>query len=339
MNGYERILAKLEGRPTDCLPLTPITMMFAADAIGVPYGRYAADHRLLADGQLCVAEKYDFDHVSVISDPAREAADLGAAVHFYDDQPPALDESNALLAEKSRLDSLEIPDPLKNGSRMFDRVQAVALFKEKVKGKKWIEGWVEGPCAEGADLRGINQLMLDFTDDPEFVHRLFEFGIKVAMKFAKAQIDAGCDILGVGDAAASLVGPRIYKGFVLPYEKRLVQGIHDLGGRVRLHICGNTSRSLAEIGTLGCDYVDLDYMVSVEAARKQMGEKQVLTANIDPVKVLRNGTPEILTAALVKCHEEAGNNFIVGAGCEVPRDTPIANLEAMRNFAKKASSG
>ena len=335
MNGYERILAKLEGHPTDCLPLTPITMMFAADAIGVPYGRYAADHRLLVDAQLFVAEKFDFDHVSAISDPAREAADLGAAVHFYDDQPPALDESDSLLAEKSKLESLELPDPLKPGSRMFDRIQAVALFKEKTKGQKWIEGWVEGPCAEGADLRGINKLMLDFTDAPEFVHRLFDFSIKVALKFAKAQIDAGCDILGVGDAAASLVGPRIYKEFVLPYETRLVQGIHNLGGRVRLHICGNTSRLLSEIGTLGCDYVDLDYMVPMDVARKQMGAKQVLTANIDPVKVLRNGTPDLVTETLAKCLEETGPNFIVGAGCEVPRDTPLANLEAMRDFAKQ----
>ncbi|MCL2305350.1 MAG: hypothetical protein FWC43_08415, partial [Planctomycetaceae bacterium] len=242
---------------------------------------------------------------------------------------------NSLLAEKERLESLEIPDPHKSGSRMFDRVQAVALFREKVKGQKWIEGWVEGPCAEGADLRGINKLMLDFIDDPDFVHRLFAFSIKVALKFAKAQIDAGCDILGVGDAAASLVGPRIYKEFVLPYETQLVQGIHDLGGRVRLHICGNTSRVLTEIGILGCDYVDLDYMVSMEAARKQMGEKQVLTANIDPVKVLRNGTPDTVTQALARCFEEAGPHFIVGAGCEVPRDTPTANLEAMRDFAKQ----
>jgi len=335
MNGYERTLAMLEGRPADSLPLMPITMMFAADAIGVPYGRYATDYRLLVEGQLAVAEKFDVDQVSAISDPAREATDLGAEVHFYDDQPPALDEGNSLLADKSRLESLEIPDPLKSGSRMFDRVQAVALFKDKVKGQKWIEGWVEGPCAEGSDLRGINKLMLDFTDDPEFVHRLFDFCIKTALKFAKAQIDAGCDVLGVGDAAASLVGPRIYKEFVLPYERRLVQGIHDLGGRVRLHICGNTSRVLTEIGTLGCDYVDLDYMVPMDAARKQMGDKQVLTANIDPVKVLRNGTPETVTLALAKCFEEAGPNLIVGAGCEVPRDTPIANLEAMRNFARK----
>ena len=37
-----------------------------------------------------------------------------------------------------------------------------------------LEGWVEGPVAEGADLRGINTLMLDFLDDPDFVRDLFD---------------------------------------------------------------------------------------------------------------------------------------------------------------------
>ena len=77
MNGYDRILAMLEGRPVDRLPLMPITMMFAADQFGVPYGRYAADYRVLVDAQIRIAEKFDFDYVSCISDPAREAADCG----------------------------------------------------------------------------------------------------------------------------------------------------------------------------------------------------------------------------------------------------------------------
>ena len=337
MNGYERVKAKLEGNATDTLPYTPITMMYAADQFQVSYGEYAADYKKLVAAQLDIAEKFDFDHVSAISDPAREAADCGANIHYFDDQPPAIDETAALLSDKSRLHSLTIPDPLKPGSRMFDRVQAVDLFKQTVKGKKWIEGWIEGPCAEGADLRGINSLMYDFTDDTDFVHKLFDFCVRMGLAFAKAQLDAGCDIIGLGDAAASLVGPRIYKDFVLPYEVRLVNGIHEMGGRVRLHICGNTSRSLTEIGTLGCDYVDIDFMVPTDAARKQMGDKQVITTNLDPVKMLKNGNPEMITAALEKCYADMGANIIVGAGCEIPRGTPIENVDAMRIFARKNS--
>jgi MtaA/CmuA family methyltransferase len=332
MNGCERILAMLEGRPVDRLPVMPITMMFAADQVGMPYGQYARDHRSLVDAQLATAERFGFDHVSVISDPAREAADCGAAIQFFENQPPAIDETAALLADKSRLTSLKKPDPL-GGGRMHDRVLGVARFRDKVGGQLAIEGWIEGPCAEAADLRGINHLMLDFFDDPPFVRDLFEFILDMELAFARAQVEAGIDIMGVGDAAASLVGPRIYEQMVLPYEKRLVDGLHELGTKVRLHICGNTNRILAGMGTLGCDLVDLDSMVPLAQARAAMGPGQTLDGNIHPVKVLRDGTPEDVRAAVRQCYQEAEPRYLIAAGCEVPRDTPSANVQALVSCA------
>lgn len=337
MNGYERLVATFDDRPADRLPLMPITMMFAADQLGVKYGRYACDYRVLVEAQMVTAERFDFDYVSCISCPTREAADCGAAIRYFDDQPPAVDESESLLADKTALIGLKSPDP-RGGGRMHDRIRAVELFRQRVGGQRLIEGWVEGPCAESADLRGINRLMTDFYDDPPFVGDLFEFVLELALRFAKLQIEAGTDIIGVGDAAASLVGPRIYEQFVWPYEKRLVDGIHALGGRVRLHICGNTRRILAGIGKLGCDMVDLDWMVPVAQARREMGPRQVLAGNIDPVQALRNGTPDSVAAAIAACHREAESRYIVGAGCEVPRDTPPENVRALRDYAWSTKS-
>ena len=77
MNGRERVLAMLGGREPDRLPLMPITMMFAADQTGARYRDYARDYRVLAEAQAATAEKFDLDYVSAISDPAREASDLG----------------------------------------------------------------------------------------------------------------------------------------------------------------------------------------------------------------------------------------------------------------------
>lgn len=337
MNGYERILAMFEGKPTDCLPLMPITMMFAADQAGVPYGRYASDYRVLVEAQLVTAERFDFDYVSCISDPARETADCGGAVHYFDNQPPAIDEVNALLADKRVLARLKVPDPL-GGGRMFDRVQAAALFRQRIGGQRLIEGWIEGPCAEAADLRGINRLMLDFYDDPDFVRDLLDFVLEMEVAFARAQVEAGVDLVGIGDAAASLVGPQIYEKFVWPYEKRMIDRLHALGTRVRLHICGNISRILEPIGRLGCEMVDLDYMVSVAEARRAMGPQQVLLGNLDPVRALRDGTPEAVRSAVAECHRQAGPRYIVGAGCEVPRDTPAENVRAMTEYARSTSA-
>jgi MtaA/CmuA family methyltransferase len=332
MTGRERVIAMLEGRAVDHLPLMPITMMFAADRLGVKYGNYARDHRVMVDAQLKTASEFCFAYVSTISDPAREAADYGANVEWYEDQPPALIESEALLSEKSQLSRLQPLDP-RGGGRMHDRIQGIELFRKRIGLEKFIEGWVEGPCAEASDLRGINRLMVDFYDDPAFVRDLFEFLVNNAIDCAKEQIEAGADIIGVGDAAASLVGPKIYEKFVWSFEKQLVDGIHAAGGRVRLHICGNTRKILDGIGKLGCDIVDLDFFVPVREAREQMGPRQVLLGNIDPVRVLRNCNPESITSAIAECHRQAGSRYIVSAGCEVVRDTPHENVRALANYA------
>ncbi len=333
MTGRERVLAVLEGSETNSLPLMPITMMFAADRIGAKYRQYACDYKTLVEGQLRTAEEFDLDYVSCISDPAREAADCGARIEFFDDQPPAINEASALLASKSDLASFRVPDPL-GGGRMTDRVQAAALFKRRVRDEKLIEGWIEGPCAEAADLRGINVLMMDFYEDPTFVTDLLEKVLELGLRFAKAQVDAGVDIIGVGDAAASLIGPQLYEEFVWPFEKRLVDGLHALGTRVRLHICGNTRPILGGMGRLGCEIVDLDWMVPVAEARTAMGPDQVLLGNIDPVAVLRNRTAAEVRAAICACHEQAGMRYIVGAGCEVVRDTPLENVRALTDYAR-----
>jgi MtaA/CmuA family methyltransferase len=209
------------------------------------------------------------------------------------------------------------------------------LYKQRVGGEKLIEGWVEGPCAQGADLRGINSLMLDFYDDPAFLRRLFDFVLKLELRFAAAQVAEGAELVGIGDAAASLVGPQIYEDFVWEYEKKMVDGLHALGSKVRLHICGDIRPILESVGRLGCDLVDLDYMVPISEAREKMGPDQVLLGNIDPVRVLREGSPESVEAAIAECHRQAGPRYIVGAGCEVPRDTPQENLRALTRYAEE----
>jgi MtaA/CmuA family methyltransferase len=334
MTGRERVLALLSAERPDHLPYMPITMMFAAQRIGARYLDYCRDYRVLAEAQVRTAEEFGFDYVSVISDPAREASDLGAVVEWFDHQPPAVVEERALLAEKSRLPGLRVPDPAV-APRMLDRLEGVRLLRGRVGKQLIVEGWVEGPCAMSADLRGVNTVMLDFFDDPAFVRDLFAFSVEMGLQFARAQIQAGADLIGVGDAAASLVGPRLYTEFVQPYEAALVQGIQAAGGRVRLHICGKTGKLYRGMAATGAEIVDLDFQAPMDCARAEMGTGPVLLGNLDPVRMMRDGTPERITAAFAECHRHAGARYIVGAGCEVPTGTPAPNLLAGARYASE----
>lgn len=331
MNSRERFFAFLDGRSVDRLVSMPITMMFASHHIGKKYGKYALDHKLLAEAQIRTAQDYNFDQVSVISE-TREAPDCGAKVRFFDDQPYAIDESCALLADKSTLLKLKSPSPYR-GKYMSDRLEGITLLKQKVGNEKVIEGWLEGPCAAAADIRGLQTLMMDFYEDPVFMQDLMEFVLETAISFGKAQIEAGADVIGIGDAAASLIGPQLYNDLVWSMEKRLIETLQKEGAKIRLHICGDVSSILEPIGKLGCEIIDIDSMVNIAEVRKKIGKQAHLLGGVDPVKVIQNGTVLEITNMLAKCHSEAGSKFIVGAGCEIPPFTPRENVLAMTKYA------
>ena len=310
----------------------PITMMFAADVLGVQYGQYLRDRNLMVDAQIKTAGTFGLDHVSAIGYPA-VSLDFGAKIRWYDDQPPAKIEEESLFADKSVFMPMRDPCQAPDDCRQ-SLLRGIEQMRRRAGNDLIVEGWTEGPCAQAADLRGINRLMVDFYDDPGFVRDLFDFTLEITSSFAVAQVAAGADIVGVGDAAASLVGPRVYNELIWPWEKKLVDRIHAAGGKVRLHICGNTRAILAGMGSLECDLVDIDYPVPMDEARSRTGPGQALSGNLDPVRSVRNGTAETIAAQLDGLHSQVGARWVVAAGCEIVRDTPHANLHALVHFAR-----
>lgn len=339
MTGKILVRSIIEKGCGDRIPFMPITMSFAARGIGAKYKAYATDHRVQVEGQMAFAERFGADHVSAISDPAVESSDLGGGVLYYDDEPPANDDHGSLLLDKARLVSLSVLDP-SAGRRMSNRLEVVAGLAARAGADLLVEGWVEGPCAEGADLRGLSRLMMDFYDDPDFVRDLLAFTIEQAIRFARAQIDSGAEIIGVGDAASSLVGPSIFEEFIKNHHRSLVKAIHGAGALARLHICGRTAELMPLLIDIPYDIIDLDTMTPMTHARLALGPDRVLLGNIDTVSVVRGGTTEDVRRTLETCFRDAGGNrYIVAAGCEVPRDSPEENLRAMGDFARCTKPG
>jgi MtaA/CmuA family methyltransferase len=325
MNALERYTACLRGRPVDCLARTPILMQYAAEYIGSDYGAFASDYRVLVEANLRCAADFDFDQVSCISDPYRETEGFGGAITYVTDGPPRCTHP---LENTKDLAVLRDADPL-TGTRMADRVRAVDAFRARCAGRYSILGWIEGPAAEAADLRGVMPFLMDLMDDPAFSEALMDRCVAVGIAFARAQIEAGADTIGIGDAIASQVDPNSYARLILPREKRLVDAVRAAGAKVKLHICGNITHLLGGIAELGVDILDVDHMVDLAVARRAVGPKVVLTGNMDPVAVIRNGTPQSIRAAVRAAYTAAGNPYMVNAGCEIPPGTPPENLHAL----------
>jgi len=316
---------RLLGEPVDRPPNFDISMTFAAHHIGQPLSRYYLDYRVLMEANLAVLSDFKLDIVQVISDPYREAADFGLAVEFPEDGLPI--SKVPLLEDPSDLSQLKIPDP-HTSPRMSDRLEAIRSLREQVGGEAPIMGWVEGALAEAVDLRGMMNLMIDLTERPQWVEELLAICSHVAVNFARAQVEAGADIIGLGDAAASQISPVFYSQFALPYEQEIFAAVKSAGSLSRLHICGNTTHILAGMVESGADIIDLDWMVDMGAASDQFGDQVAFCGNFDPVAILLQGTPENVYQATIEALDQGGARSFSAAGCEVPDGTPHENLHA-----------
>jgi len=332
MNPYERMTARLAGQPVDRVPNFNIFMQFASHYIGQPLSRYYQDYRVLCDANFAVQEAFDLDILQAISDPYREAADLGLRVDFPDDGLPLA--TTPLLRDPADLAALRPVAP-EMGRRMSDRLAALRLFREQAGGRVPIMGWVEGALAEAADLRGVSALLTDLVDRPAWVEELVEFCAEVAVSFARAQVAAGADIIGLGDAIASQVSPRLYRQFALPYEQRIFAAVHEMGALARLHICGNTTRILADMAESGADIIDVDWMVDMGQAAEAFGSRAAVCGNQDPVAVMLNGTPAEVAAQVRSCVIAGGPRCFSAAGCEIPDETPVENLRSQARVLRE----
>lgn len=323
MNSFERYAATIAGQPTDFLPRVPILMQFAAEHIGSNYGAFASDHRVLAEANLRCREEFGFEQVSGISDPYRETQGFGAEIEYLRDAVPRCVAHP--LGESKDLSLLPTPDPMV-AERMRDRVEAVRTMRAQAGQECSVLGWIEGPGAEAADLRDVMNFLIDTMDDVPFCRELMDRCVEVGIAFAQAQIAAGADTVGIGDAIASQVTPDFYHAEIQPREARLVQAIREAGAWVRLHICGDITALLPGIAKLGVDILDVDHMVDLRAVRAAVGPKVVIAGNVDPVSVVYRSTPERIRAAIARCYEAVGNPFMVNAGCEIPPGTPVGNF-------------
>jgi MtaA/CmuA family methyltransferase len=336
MNSMQRFTNRIKGEPVDRPPNFDIFMQFAAHHIGRPLAAYYQDYRVLVEANLAVIQDFEIDIAQAISDPFRETFDFGAAIEFPPDDLPIAREP--LLADTAMLSTLRPPDPY-TGKRMSDRLEAVRSFREQVGGEIPIMGWVEGALAEAADLRSPSEIMMDVVLRPEWVEELLEICVETAIAFARAQVEAGADIIGLGDAVGSLVSPAMYRRFALPYEKRIFEAVHEMGAIARLHICGDTNRIVAGMVETGAEIIDLDWMVDMEAAGKSYGEDIAFCGNFDPVVVMLEGTAEDVYAATVQCIDIGGPLSISNAGCEIPLGTPAANLRAQSQALRDMGPG
>ena len=207
-----------------------------------------------------------------------------------------------------------------------------------------VHGEVFSPFSQLLELLGHSEALMALVDDPAKSEACLSALTEGAVALGRGQAGHGVDAILISSAfaGAGFISREHYRRFVLPFEKRVVEGIraaYDVP--VYTHTCGAIGDRLeliAETGTCGIDTLDPPPLGNVELAdaKIRIGERMFIKGNIDPVNVLLKGDPEIVRVSATRCIEAAGagGGYILSSACSVPPHAPPENLEVLAEVAE-----
>ena len=338
MTSLQRVQAVLAGQIPDRLPVIPQGFLFCMKEAGYDIGQVNRDPAKMAECHRMCQEKYGYDGCVIDVDDATLAEACGAKVIFRDRDVAIVDEHNPILTDLRQVDDLKLPEPEKDG-RLSEWIEIVQRLKASIGDHVFIMGRADaGPFSLLSLLRGTQNFMMDLLDEePEVIHHALEWATEAHVRFARAQLLAGSNATSMGDAYASadLISPKMYREFAYPYEKKVVERLSDLNLPYSIHICGDASSIVSDMGATGAQILELDWKTDMAKARAAVPDSTVLMGNINPSDPMYSGTPEQVKVQIRDMVVSTkGRGIIISSGCALGANTKPENVAAMVESAK-----
>jgi uroporphyrinogen decarboxylase len=191
---------------------------------------------------------------------------------------------------------------------------------------------IEGrPSKDHARAKGL------MYGEPELWHRLMSTLTEVTIRYLRAQVAAGVQVVQLFDSWIGDLGRREYAEYVLPHSRRIFEGLAD-AGVPRIHFGTGTAGLLELMTAAGGDVIGLDWRVELGPAWDRLGPEIAVQGNLDPA-VLLTSPADIRRAAkavLDSAGGRAGHVFNLGHG--IHQETPVDNVRALVDTVHELSS-
>lgn len=170
--------------------------------------------------------------------------------------------------------------------------------KEAVGDKGLVTTCMHGAFNQLAQYRSLENLMMDPMLDEGLYREMMDWSVELVVTRVQKIMEIGTDVIEMAaNLAGSAVGPKFYANYVLEYENRLIDAIHDLGGLVIFHNCGDAAKIMHLYNEMGMDcwgyltpppFGDVDLAEALRIIRPDMA----LRGNIDQVEFMIKAAPE-----------------------------------------------
>lgn len=335
MTSYERVMLALDRREPDRVPIGEFVISPSIIKALYPSARDQADFEELAEldsascGPLFRKSPLDArggytDEWGVFYRPTSEVLDhpVRGPVESWDD-----------------LKRYTPPDP--NAPHRLGRLpEIVARFKHR----KAIFFHQRAAFMWSAYVNGLDNLLVNFLADPEFAHCLLDKVLEANLQLARNALRAGADVIMLGDDYAGNQGPmfspKVFREFLAPRLKRMVDVVHEEGGRVIKHSDGNLWPLLDQIVDTGIDAINPIEPVAgmdIGEVKSRYGDRVAVVGNIDCSHVLSEASVEAVEAAVIECIGKAsrGGGHMICSSNSIHTAVKPENYAAMIAAARK----
>ncbi len=334
LNARERFgLLVIDEKPDRC-NIIPLITSHAAMVNKTRLRDYYTDGEIMARAQIAAIEEYGHDAISIFSEVGIIAEAMGSKFDYPDDDLPIL--RTPALSRQS-IGEIKIPEP-ENDGRLPIYLDAINYAYRAVGDRIPILAYIPAPFTTGMMLSEPENFLIQTIREPDRVKEIMDKALDAAIKFSYEIINAGALPMIVDPlASSSVISPRIFKEFVLPYERRLINFLHRYDLDIILHICGETGPILDILPETGADLISLD-QVDLKKAINSLSKRMRIIGNFDTSELAMMMPGEISQAVkhMVAQAKNSTKGYIAATGCEVPIRTPRENIKAFIKSAKEA---
>src|SRR6266498_3994379 len=339
----ERLLAACRRQPVD---RTPVWFMRQA-------GRCLADYRKLRERYDILTMTRTPDLCAQVTRMPVDVLGVDGAVLYADIMLPlygmgvpfTIDPGvgpivHAPVRDRAAVEGLRIVEAESATPELFE---AIRLLRGDLGDQAALIGFAGAPYTvasyliEGRPSRDHARAKSLLYGDPALWHRLMETLTEVTIRYLRAQVAAGVQVVQLFDSWMGDLGRREYQRHVLPHTQRIFEGLAG-AGVPRIHFGTGTAALLERMASAGCDLVSVDWRVPLDEAWARIGPDLGVQGNLDPA-VLLAPMPVVEREArrvLAEAGGRPGHVFNLGHG--VLPDTPAEHLTALVELVHTATA-